>query len=381
MPLDIPNTKKCKKCKKEKPFNEFYPLKSGKYGIDSKCKICNLEKGKKFSKTKEGLIFEIYRNHKKGINNHQDNLKYISREEFYNWLDSKKLFMNLYEAWVNDNYIVNLKPACYKIDSDLPYTLDNLGIATSKQVKEKIAKDRKSGANHSFNAKISTPVNQYTKDGIFIRKHHSIQAAERYLQEINNDKRRYSTSIIACKNGRAKSAHGYVWKEDTTQIEKTKFGEKIDVKHLNNYLIEDIENILGSEISIDTEKENLIKCRIGQGKFRDQLIEYWNGCSVTDFKNINLLVASHIKPWRDSSNIERLDVYNGLLLTPNLDKLFDKGYISFKDDGEILISKDLDNYEALGVSKYMIIAIEEQHKKYLEFHRTNIFINSRALKS
>ena len=373
MPLHIPNTKKCKICKEEKLFSEFYPLKSGKYGIDSKCKICDIEEGRKFSRTKKGLIFEIYRNNKKRIKDYHDNLLHFSRDEFYNWLNNEQQFNDLHGTWVNSNYTVELKPACYKIDSDMPYTLDNMGIATSKQVKEKIAKDRKSGANHSFNTKISKPVNQYTKDGLFIKTHHSIQAAERYLQEINNDNRRYGTSITACKNGRAKSAHGYIWKENTTPIEKTKFGEKIDVKHLNNYLIEDIENILGSEISIDTEKENLIKCRICQGKFRDQLIEYWNGCSITGFKNINLLVASHIKPWRDSSNTERLDVYNGLLLTPNLDKLFDKGYISFNDNGEILISKDLIDYKMLGVKKDMKVIIEERHKRYLEFHRTNIF--------
>lgn len=373
MPVDISNTKKCKICKEEKLFSEFYPLKSGKYGIDSKCKICDLNKGKEFSRTKEGLIFEIYRKTKKQIKNDQGNLLHFSREEFYNWLNSEKLFINLYEAWVNDDYILDLKPACYKIDSDMSYTLDNLGVATSKQVKEKIANDRKSGANYSFNAKISKPVNQYTKDGIFERRHHSIHAAERYLQEKNNDKRQYNASITACKNGRAKSAHGYIWKEDTTTIEKTKFGEKIDVKHLNNYLIEDIENILGSEIVIDTEKENLIKCRIGQGKFRDQLIEYWNGCSVTGFKNIDLLVASHIKPWRNSSNKERLDVYNGLLLTPNLDKLFDKGYISFSDNGKILISDELSEYNLFGISTDIRITIDEKHQKYLLFHRENIY--------
>lgn len=365
--------KKCKICKKEKLFSEFYPLKSGKYGIDSKCKIYNLNKGKEFSRTKEGLIFEIYKNNKKQIKNDQDNLLHFSREEFYNWLNSEKSFINLYDAWVNNDYIVDLKPACYKIDSDMSYTLDNLGVATSKQVKDKIANDIKSGANYSFNAKISKPVNQYTKDGIFERRHHSIHAAERYLQEINNDKRQYNTSITACKNGKTKSAHGYIWKEDTTTIEKTKFGEKIDVKHLNNYLIEDIENILGSEIVIDTEKENLIKCRIGQGKFRDQLIEYWNGCSVTGFKNIDLLVASHIKPWRNSSDKERLDVYNGLLLTPNLDKLFDKGYISFSDNGKILISDELSEYNLFGISTDIKITIDEKHQNYLLFHRKNIY--------
>lgn len=372
---NVPNTKKCKICKEEKLFSEFYPLKSGKYGIDSKCKICDLEEGKKFSRTKKGLIFEIYRNIKKSIKINEQNLLHFSREEFYNWLSSEKLFINLYEAWVNNDYIVDLKPACYKIDSDMSYTLDNLGVATSKQVKDKIANDIKSGANYSFNAKISKPVNQYTKDGMFQQRHHSIHAAERYLQEVNNNNKVYHVGITNCVNGKLKSSYGYKWVEDTSPISKTQFGEKIDVKHLNNYLLEDIENILGSEIVIDTEKENLIKCRIGQGKFRDQLIEYWNGCSVTGFKNIDLLVASHIKPWRNSSNKERLDVYNGLLLTPNLDKLFDKGYVSFDNNGKILISKSLENYQILGVNYNMKINIDKNHKKYLAFHREQIFKN------
>ena len=89
---------------------------------------------------------------------------------------------------------------------------------------------------------------------------------------------------------------------------------------------------------MSTEAEALVKARVGQGKFRNNLIEYWKGCSVTNCKYITILIASHIKPWKDSSNKERLDVYNGLLLLPNIDKLFDKGYISFRDTGKIMIS-------------------------------------------
>ena len=143
----------------------------------------------------------------------------------------------------------------------------------------------------------------------------------------------------------------------------------------DNILIEDIEEIIGKKIPINTEKENLVKCRIGQGDFREKLINYWNGCSVTKFQKIEILIASHIKPWRDSNNEERLDLFNGLLLTPNLDKLFDKGYISFDNNGKILISKELINYEILGIHKNMNVNIEKEHKKYLEYHRNNIYGN------
>ena len=140
-----------------------------------------------------------------------------------------------------------------------------------------------------------------------------------------------------------------------------------------NILLEDIQQIIGNTIVINTEKENLVKCRIGQGDFRDKLIKYWNGCSVTRYQNTEILIASHIKPWSESTSEERLDSFNGLLLTPNLDKLFDKGFISFDDEGKILISKSLINFELLGIDKNMKIAIENKHRKYLNFHRNKIF--------
>lgn len=127
----------------------------------------------------------------------------------------------------------------------------------------------------------------------------------------------------------------------------------------------------------ETEKESLVKSRIGQGLFRKQLIEYWNGCSVTACETIPLLMASHIKPWRKSNNAERLDVYNGLLLTPNLDKLFDKGYISFNKKGRIICSDSLSNseYKVLGITKDMELKhIDDEHQIFLEFHRNNCLL-------
>ncbi len=140
-------------------------------------------------------------------------------------------------------------------------------------------------------------------------------------------------------------------------------------------LIKDIEKIINSKIPISTENPNLIKCRIGQGLFRENLIALWKGCSVTKFENVEILIASHIKPWSKSSNEERLDVFNGLLLTPNLDKLFDKGYISFDNNGKILISEKLKNLKILGITIDMNIKINDKHKKYLSYHRNEILKN------
>ena len=136
---------------------------------------------------------------------------------------------------------------------------------------------------------------------------------------------------------------------------------------------EDIANVIqNSEIS-NTEKSTLINSRIGQGKFRKGLIEHWQGCAVTGYKDTRLLVASHIKPWRVSDSNQRLDPYNGLLLLPNLDKVFDLGYITFQEQGEIVISDMLESPKALGISLSMFLKIKPEHKEYMAFHRDEVF--------
>lgn len=139
----------------------------------------------------------------------------------------------------------------------------------------------------------------------------------------------------------------------------------------------EIKEINNSDIFTITEKQNLTLSRIGQGKFRNQLIEYWSGCSITKLDKLNLLVASHIKPWKKSDNFERLDVYNGLLLLPNYDKLFDKGYINFDNKGKIKISSFLEDKDLkiLNISpEVKLINIESKHIEYLEYHREHCFI-------
>lgn len=123
-----------------------------------------------------------------------------------------------------------------------------------------------------------------------------------------------------------------------------------------------------------TEKQQLVSARIGQGFFRQQLINLWGCCAVTGCDDISLLRASHIKPWRASSDEERLNKYNGVLLSPTLDALFDKGLISFENNGKIIISESLsnENMERLGIHFKMQISTIKKHHSFLKWHRDNI---------
>ena len=128
----------------------------------------------------------------------------------------------------------------------------------------------------------------------------------------------------------------------------------------------------------ETEKKTLILARRGQGKFRVNVLEKNQGCPFTGISNATFLVASHIKPWKDSDNIERLDGNNGLALTPTYDRLFDQGYISFTDDKKLLVSSKLEKecIEALKLVHGQTIeklVLTEERKKYLGFHRANRF--------
>ncbi len=148
-------------------------------------------------------------------------------------------------------------------------------------------------------------------------------------------------------------------------------------KQHENSILSEIKAIKKSHQLSITEKSAIIQARIGQGYFRKGLIEYWKGCSITGCEMTALLIASHIKPWRDSNNIERLDSFNGLLLLPNFDRLFDLGYLSFNPKGKIILSKflSLEDRALLGLTDSLsLIHIEERHKFYLRYHNNYCFM-------
>ncbi len=136
---------------------------------------------------------------------------------------------------------------------------------------------------------------------------------------------------------------------------------------------EDIQQIIADDTLDTTEKSRMVSTRVGQGKYREQLIRYWKGCALTGYEATEILIASHIKPWRQAKPRERLDYYNGLLLLPNLDKAFDLGYISFKETGKIMISEHVEAPDTLGIDHSMRIDFAKQHQDYLAYHREHEF--------
>lgn len=136
---------------------------------------------------------------------------------------------------------------------------------------------------------------------------------------------------------------------------------------------EDIKQVEKLPI-LETEKERLIKSRIGQGAFKKLLIKRECKCALCGVTDPRILIASHIKPWSISTNEERLDMNNGLLLCPNHDALFDKNIISFDVQGEIVISKTLDDPARIFMNVYdgMRIELAEKQVIYMENHFKNL---------
>lgn len=128
-----------------------------------------------------------------------------------------------------------------------------------------------------------------------------------------------------------------------------------------------------------TEREAVVKARIGQGRFREDLFLVWKGCAVTDVRRPDLLRASHIKPWRWSSNSERIDSHNGLLLLPHYDHLFDRGYITFDESGALRASPAILKLppQRLGIDpSARLRRLEPEHIPFLEYHHDNVFLRS-----
>jgi hypothetical protein len=165
--------------------------------------------------------------------------------------------------------------------------------------------------------------------------------------------------------------------------DRPNLNEKYKRKKLSEFYIQNVdiqeEIYEGLEYDLElskTEQEAIVKVRKMQHKFRKEVHSKWGCCSVTSCQNSAMLQASHIKPWKNSKNRERLDPDNGLLLIPNLHIAFDAGLISFSDDGSIQISRSLsiEDQAILGIKPNLKIrTTDPELLKNLQYHRENIF--------
>lgn len=169
-------------------------------------------------------------------------------------------------------------------------------------------------------------------------------------------------SVIKMKEVKTKKIHFYF---------KLFFAD--NSTELNN-VYETTENLKNTNINININNN----IRKGQAKYREKLLEDCSFCPITLVNDERILIASHIKPYAKSNEKEQFDVNNGFIFTPTYDRLFDKGFISFNDDKTMLVSvwlsplnqKRLNIYNGKKIEK---LPLNDERKKYLEYHRNNIF--------
>lgn len=147
-----------------------------------------------------------------------------------------------------------------------------------------------------------------------------------------------------------------------------------------------LHDIISDELAISlpphivaTQKTAEVALRVGQSTYRKNLLQKYNGtCVVSGIDHTRLLVASHIKPWSVSNDIERMDVENGLLLSANIDRLFDCGLLTFNNNGRLFISSFVgkENEKRLNISNEMTVDLKASSAlcSYLDYHRDILFV-------
>ena len=176
---------------------------------------------------------------------------------------------------------------------------------------------------------------------------------------------------VLCRIGGNQNPESTNQRLEVTNNQSSKFiaSESLDDEH---------EETINSRTNFSgpLERERIQKSRRGQGVFRQNVRAIERSCRVTGVRQARHLRASHIKPWRLCNDVEKLDGNNGLLLSPHVDQLFDGGWISFSDSGDLMRSGRLDS-NVLGrwqIPEILNVgAFNEEQKKYLAFHRESVF--------
>jgi hypothetical protein len=148
----------------------------------------------------------------------------------------------------------------------------------------------------------------------------------------------------------------------------------------------ELSRVRGDASIPETQRQAVLMARRGQGLFKQRVMRIERACRVTGVVREEHLRASHCKPWRDATNEERLDGENGLLLTPSIDHLFDRGFIGFDGDGALIVSPvaHRDSLQRMGIDPQRSMnvgAFSVGQKRYLEFHRDNVLLKSSFLES
>lgn len=152
--------------------------------------------------------------------------------------------------------------------------------------------------------------------------------------------------------------------------------QNLDFVPPNDEIAEVNEIIMRTDIG-PTQKTQIVNSRRGQGVFKAQVRQIERACRVTKVTNPRHLIASHIKPWNKSNDTEKISGYNGLLLAPHIDHLFDRGFISFESNGNLILSSQLDNsiLDKWSIDKKINVgSFRNEQQQFLEYHRDVVLV-------
>jgi predicted restriction endonuclease len=156
--------------------------------------------------------------------------------------------------------------------------------------------------------------------------------------------------------------------------------QKADLAKWEEHLRQEVE----ADITIgDTEKPQIVLARRGQGIFKENVSKLEKRCRITGVERLEHPRASHIRPWRDSDSRGRLDGENGLLPTPSIDHLFDRGFISFEDNGRLLMSRvaHAESLRRMGIetgTAFNVGGFSEGQRCHLDYHREWVLLEART---
>ena len=184
--------KTCRNCGKDKKLSKFNKNFTYSDNLDGRCKKCAIKSGKKWIKTKDGLLSALYRGHKTSSITRNHRQPEYSKAELFDWCNSQTKFHELYSEWVNSNYEKRLRPSIDRKEDAIHYCFSNIQLMTWGE-----NNDKPRTANYKS-------VYQYTKSGEFIRSYSSMVEA----QEITNVK---ASNISQVCHGHRATAGGFVW--------------------------------------------------------------------------------------------------------------------------------------------------------------------------
>ena len=212
--------------------------------------------------------------------------------------------------------------------------------------------------------------------------------AEKYAPLRSNGRGQQSTYLTQLSDSLGSLLIDLVGTEGRMIVQAARVEDfSLSTSHVGQLIWEEhqLSAIQSDEYLMETEKQSIVLARRGQGLFRQRVSSVERACRVTKVSQPEYLRASHSKPWRDSSNEERLNGENGLLLTPDVDLLFDRGFLSFEDNGKVLVSPVADStaMSKMGLTGDLlgnVGAFSEGQKQFLQFHRESIFLEAKVAK-